>query len=579
MKDDQHELVETDVLVIGGGCAGCWAAIRANQMGARVVLADKAVVSRSGSAIYCHNFMAPLEEGMLDAWLEEIIKHSDYLGEPRFVEILLTEQGDRVRELIEWGMPFEKDEKGELLLTHGRGHAVSKVVLFDGRPLMELLRKEVLARKIKLMERVMLTELLTSDGQHPTTGRVTGAVGLHARTGQPVVVKAKAVVVTTGMTSGKLHFSYADNLTGDGQAMAYRAGADMGGMEFTFCPKFAAHKSGKPICNLIQFQTLDAHIVNSKGERFMKRYVPDRMERRSGIGLLIQGITKEVLEGRGPVYWDMTHFSTERMEQVKRIIPTTIAALNGAGIDPAKQKVECRAFVIHFGSFASGGVRIDTQGASSVPGLFAAGVAAQFSGAVELLSGIMLSFANVFGYRAGEAAARFAREQAESKIDNSQLKEVKSVVMAPLTRKGKFTPRDIYHQLLTHMIKPEIGVAKTEESIGQMLTHIELAAEERLPQLSVSDVHSLVQANEARNFVHFLEPVFVAARERKESRLTHYRLDHPYRDDIDWLKWVVVNKGPAGPAVSHEPLMVDKKWPEQPEPARVPAPIQITKVS
>ena len=579
MKNTDHELIETDVLVIGGGCAGCWAAIRADKMGARVVLADKAMISRSGSAIYCHNFMAPLEEGMLDAWLKEIIKYSDYLGEPRFVEILLTEQGYRVRELIEWGMPFEKDEKGDLLLTQGRGHSISKVVLFDGRPLMEVLRREILARKIKLVERVMLTELLTSDGQHPTTGRVIGAVGLHTRTGQSIVIKAKAVVVTTGMTSGKLHFSYADNLTGDGQTMAYRAGAQMGGLEFTFCPKFAAHKSGKPVCSLIQFQTLGAHIVNSKGERFMERYVPERMERRSGIGLLIQGITKEVMEGRGPVYWDMTHFSRQRMEQVRRIIPTTIAALNGAGIDPAKQKVECRAVVIHFGSFASGGVRIDTQGASSIPGLFSAGVAAQFSGAVELLSGVMLSFANVFGYRAGEAAARFAREQPESKIDKDQLQEVKSVIMSPLSRKGKFTPRDIYHGLLTHMIKPEIGVVKTEESIGRMLAQIELAAQEKLPQVSAQDIHTLVQANEARNFVHFLEPIFVAARERKESRLTHYRLDYPYKDDIDWLKWVVVKKGPKGATVSHEPLVQDRQWPELAKPGRAPALIQISKLS
>lgn len=172
------------------------------------------------------------------------------------------------------------------------------------------MRAQLLSQGVRLVERVMVIELLTSDGYHPTQGRVVGALGIHTRNGQSVVFKAKAVVQATGTMGHKLHGCYADNLTGDGQAMAFRAGAEHLNLEFSFIPGFHGFVKGKlAILAIMPFQTQGAHIINSLGQRFMKNYMPERMERLSTFGLLALAWSKEVLERRGPVYFDMRHFT------------------------------------------------------------------------------------------------------------------------------------------------------------------------------------------------------------------------------------------------------------------------------
>src|SRR3972149_5689386 len=152
-------MVETDVLVVGGGLAGCWAALRAREFTPSVTLVDKAVVARSGITLYCHDMIAPMPKAEVEAWLNDVVVHADYLSDQAYAETLLREQGDRVNDLVRFGVPFERDEAGNLFLGLGRGHVASRVVLYDGRKLMEVMRKEVLKREIKLVERVMVSDL------------------------------------------------------------------------------------------------------------------------------------------------------------------------------------------------------------------------------------------------------------------------------------------------------------------------------------------------------------------------------------------------------------------------------------
>ncbi len=571
-------IIDTDVLVVGGGCAGCWAAIRARDFTSQVTLVDKATVARSGSTVYCHDMLAPLPEGQLGPWLEDIVEHADYMSDQRYAEMVLREEGERVRQLVSWGVPFERDAKGELLLSFGRGHKNSRVLLYDGRVLMEVMRKEVLHRGIPLLERVMVTDLLTSDGHHPTREQVIGAVGLHTRTGQLVVLKAKAVVLATGMLTAKLRLHLADNLTGDARAMAFRAGAELAGLEFTFNPTFTAWHKGVALAGpgVIQFQTQGAYIVNSQGERFMEEYAPDRKERRSTKGFLGLAVTKEILEGRGPVYFDMRHFDAEKFEQVKRILPITMTGLEVMGIDPARDLIECRPVVASFGTGRNGGIRINRDGQSSLPGLVAAGVTLQFPGGSELPSGVTMAFCNVSGYRAGEQAASIAAEQGTSEVVQEQVLGLKDNIFSPMTRKPGVSPHQIYRRLNNKLVRPEYSLIKSEATIIDMLREIREVAREELPRVVARDIHELIKANEVANYVLLLELIYTSALERKESRLCHYRLDFPFRDDIDWLKWIVLRKEDSGIKISYQPVPVESNRIKLATHERIPSPLQFS---
>ena len=126
------------------------------------------------------------------------------------------------------------------------------------------------------------------------------------------------------------------------------------------------------------------------------------------------------------------------------------------------------------------------------------------------------------------------------------------------------------------MIRPEFGIIKNEETIKEMLNEIKRTHQEELPRVAARDVHELIKANEARNFVELVEPVYICALERKESRLIHYRRDYPYRDDLDWLKWVVLKKEGDVIKVRHEPVPVEKNRIKLKERRRIPAPVQFT---
>jgi succinate dehydrogenase/fumarate reductase flavoprotein subunit len=578
MRSLSEETIDTDVLVVGGGCAGCWAAIRARDLSADVTLVDKAKVARSGTTLYCHDILAPVPESEFDIWLKEVVEHADYMSDQEFAEILLKELGQRVEDLLDWGVPFERDEGGDLVRSLGRGHLVSRVLLYDGRIMMEKMRQEAIRKGVNIVQRVMVTDLLTSDGQYPTKGRVIGAVGLDTRTGRFVIIRANAVILCTGMIGAKLHFAYADNLTGDGQAMALRAGAEMAGLEFTFNPNYPAIRKDGALTgrSLIQFQTLGAHIVNSHGERFMEKYLPDLKERRSSYGLLGQAMAKEIIEGRGPIYFDMRHFTPREFEQARRIIPITMGILDDAKIDPARELVKCRPVVTCFSASGSGGIRIDTHGQSAVPGLFAGGVAAQFPGGAEVLSGGFIAFCSVFGYRAGQQAAKISQEGPPIKIDPDRVEVMRKGIFSPLERNTGPRPRDVYRRLAKKIIRPENSIILTEETIREMLNEVAAVETEELPYLRADDIHQLVEANELKNFVDNVRAIYISALERKESRLILYRRDYPFKDDLAWLKWVVVKIDNGDLKARFEPVVYQKGRIEPPEPKRTPSPIRFS---
>ena len=228
-----YEVQGSEVLVVGGGLASLSAAIGAKNFADRVTLVEKAKVGRSGAGIYCHAYGAPVPDDAFERRIEEMVRQSGYLGDQSWFEIYLREIGERQRDMEKWGVLFEKDEQGNLKRDEIRGMGPKFMALAYGKQVIEATAQYARSAGVKVVERVAVTDVLTSDGNYPTEGHVVGAVGIDTRTGQFIVFRSKAVVITTGMISGKLHRVWMDNVTGDGHAMAFRAGAEIGGMEFS----------------------------------------------------------------------------------------------------------------------------------------------------------------------------------------------------------------------------------------------------------------------------------------------------------------------------------------------------------
>ncbi|MEE8449868.1 MAG: FAD-binding protein [Thermodesulfobacteriota bacterium] len=572
------KVIETDVLVVGGGLAGFRAAMRARDFVDRVTLVDKANVARGGGTVFCHVMVAPAPKEARQDWLRDIVEHAEYFSNQEWAETVLEEQGNRVKELEQWGISFQRDEKGEYLLMPPRGADKLRAIYYEGRKLAQRMREILLEAGINIIERVMVIDLLTSDGKHPTQGNVVGAIGLHTRTAETYMMRSGAVVITSGQLAGKLKSM--DNLTGDGQAMAYRAGAELSGMEFAHWPNFslctrAPDGEIRFLYSGAQFQNHGAWIVNAGGERIMKRYAPQLMERRSGFGLIGQAMAKEYLEGRGPLYFDMRHFPKEEVLRLRKVLPQTLAAFDRAQLDISHDLVEVIPMVIHGGA-GNGGIKTGLRGESSLDGLFTAGVAAQMRGCIEPPASFAQAVCNVFGHRAGEDAGRYAAGRGEVTPRQEQVEELLERALSPLGRIDGLAADDIFLAVNRVLVPWEFSMFKTEASINEALSELERIEREDLTRVRAEQPHELIKANEARNYLLMCRLSYMSALERKETRLCHYRQEYPFRDDINWLKWITLRREGEDIKLGFEPIPIESYKIRPPTLTKVPAAVQFS---
>jgi len=555
--------LDVDVLVIGGGLAGTWAALRAKDLADNVVLVEKAKVSRSGCSSFAAGVMlCPFPEDNLTEWAEELVERGEYLCDQDWVELLLHEQVERIKDMERMGFPFERDDAGKIIRIVGRAHIRTRMLMFHGKKLMEAMRQEILKKGVRLVERTMITGLLTSDGKHPTQGEVVGAVGFNPRTEEFQTFRAKAVIVATGPACGKVGGGYTDANTGDGTAMAFRAGTELIGMEFCIRgdPTIWANKHLAYGINMIQGH--GATFLNAKGERFMEKYAPVLKERARKIEICT-AMCKEVLEGRGPIYCDMRHFPPETFERFRKVIPHTMRVFDAAGIDPSAQLIE---YAPRWGVYVvsgEGGIKINLDCETNVPGLYAAGTGGwNPTQGTYSVGGNNLAFCCVSGFRAGERAAKFALDKNGVALQADQVRALKEATLAPLNRKDGCVPDEIFERIQRAAIPARFGVFKSEARIKHVLSELNKVKRES-SRLTATNYHELVKANEAPNYALLSELTFRAAIERKESRGFHFREDYAERDDVSWLKWIILKLQKGKVQVSFEPIPIDR-YPFQP---------------
>ncbi len=533
MNAPDQKRLKTDVLVVGGGGAGMFAAIKAKEAGAeKVTLVTK---GKFGSDS-CTKFAA----GVLDVVTPEDDKEQEFqkrhlgdgwgagLSDEEWVWVRVNEGYDRLCELVSWGVEFAKTPTGEIERLPMKRDA--KKAMFHGTDLSAVMAKETKRRGVEIVEHTMVTDLLTEDGK--PVARVVGAVGFGTRTGEYIVLQAKAVVLAAGGCAYKNRSACQRMVTGDGSAMGYRAGAVVGKLDQA---AFHVTSTEFDAQGMNIFQGFGGKFINAKGEEFLVHYDP-ALGNHTSVSRLNQASAMEVRQNRGPVYLDMTHFTPEQVQRMKWILPVPAKVMERAGIIVGDRIVRVTPWAgVFYGSVsAGGGIEVmNTKCESSLPALYSCG---DNMAKAKNTRSLMAAFTS--GARAGKYAAEYAKKADMAPLSEEQVEELKAFAFSPLKRRDGVTPDHLTIKLLETINPYEVTMVMTDDRLLKALERIELIRDTELPMLFACDTHYLRMANEVRSMYLFAEMQLRSIHFRKESRDSCLKEDYPYTDNINWLKWV-----------------------------------------
>ena len=524
---------QADVLVIGGGAAGAMAAIRAREAGADVLLVDKSVFGRSGCAALASGAYITYMPG--DDLMIHLGGRGVLTNQTKAIEAIYATH-DVLQILDGWGVRFVK-ERGEIWRGKGGSGAAASGGLAaglvgGGTAMMKVVRGVALRAGVRVLNRVSVTDLLTSDGRHPTGGRVVGALGVSGREREVHVCEAKSVV----MCAGGFNFGYKRpgqwfagmplNITSDGVAMQLRAGAVMGNMACG--SKYLQTMEFMCAPGIEHFTTMGTSYFNRQGEDVMKRFSESEAEntRRLSLG---QAVALEMLEGNGPVYLDCTKLPPENIRMLYEVIPIIMNTLEAGGYNISKERVPyLPVLAATYGSSHGGGAVVDDQCRTSLPGLFAAGAS---SDGMNISPNLNLSWCMVLGWWAGLHAADYARN---ADLEGAVERQVESLT-ASATKyvKPEGTAFDEVHGRAADLLH-ELGVILSDEKIVRVRRGLEEILE-TYDNVMARDPHDLVKVLGLRNSIEALTAVLDYLLHRQESRGSVINRDHPETDNEKWL--------------------------------------------
>ncbi len=558
-----------DVLVIGAGGAGLRAAIEAKEAGADVGLVCKSLLGKAHTVMAEGGVAAAMAHvAPADSWqvhFRDTMVGGKYLNNPRMAQLHAMEAPDRVRELEYWGAAFDRTRDGRILQRPFGGHTNPRLAHVGDRTGLEMIRTlqdRAVAAGIEVYMECTVTRLTTGPRG------VTGAFGYWRTTGRPIVFPAKAIVLATGgigkayeITSNSWEYS------GDGQALAYAAGADLIDMEFVqFHPTGMVWPPGVRGLLVTEAVRGEGGILRNKdGDRFMWKYLPDERraeyaetddEAKRWVTALSEGretdarrppelstrdnvsraIYTEVKEGRGSphggVFLDISYLPADL---VRRKLPSMYEQFKElADVDITTGPMEVGPTT----HYVMGGIRVVAEtGATTVPGLYAAGEVAGGMHGANRLGGNSLSDLLVFGARTGgAAAAHAAAEASEPYVDPLQVGEATRDLEAPLERRDGEDPYAIQRDLQA-MMQSLVGIFRVEDDLNEAIRRLgELRT--RLGNVQVTGGRAYNPSwnlvFELANLLTVSEAITRSARQRTESRGAHSRIDYPATDDTHW---------------------------------------------
>src|SRR5450759_1579069 len=526
--------LESDVLVIGAGGAGIFAAIAAARDGCRVHLIDRSLIGRGGATVMAQMTVAvALGEQCPDHWeyhLADTLKAGRGLCDPALAQLLCEHAPLRIRELDAWKIGWAR-ENGHLKQALAPGHDRARCVYVDflntGPAVSRTLRAQLnRIDGIRRIGDVLITDIVVHDGE------AVGAVGLHLVSGKTVALEAKSVIIATGgLTRLYRRNSGSLNMGGDGYALALRAGAELIDMEFVqFFPigHLAPRMIGMDPIMWDPFRyKLGGRLLNAEGEEFAERYG----QAESGQYALTRDVAtyaifKEVEAGRGsPAGGAYLSFAHVPEAELRKAFGPVIDRLAKNGIDLTKMPVE----VAPIAHYHMGGVRVNASMETRVPNLFAAGEAVGGANGANRLSGNALTEAFVFGEHAGTAAAARAKSRGASGWNAKAAAAELDFLSGPGSAAAAPNTAALVMELQA-LMADNVGPFRTEAQLGLALQGLEQMQRELGALPAGGSAHyNMVRLDwlDLRNMLLVAQTVVLAAIERKESRGAHQREDYP----------------------------------------------------
>jgi fumarate reductase (CoM/CoB) subunit A len=526
---EQITQIDTDVLVVGGGLAALRCAYEARLAGVRVTVVVKGRLGRSGSsAMTSAGYSAVIDVADTPAiHAQDTLAGGRGLGDRHLIEVLAAEAPARRDDLLALGAQLARADDGSLVVHPSGDHSVSRTVVaasFRGLDLTLPLADAVRAGGCEVLEQTMALDLLVG------AGRVLGAVCLR-RGEEPglVAVRAGAVVLATG-GAGALYAisSNPSDVTGDGYAIALRAGARLRDMEFV---QFYPWRCIEPFDRgrmPIQPSTfkLGARLYNSRGERFMERFDPDKLE-AAARDVSARAIYQQISEGldvRGGVLLDISPLTDEQWRYTN---PRPAAWFDARGLDPR----ETDLVIAPEAHFFMGGVIVDDHGRAGLEGLYVAGETAGGVHGANRSDSNAIPETQVFGTRAGAAAAREYLTAPDEALDQALSAWQQSLVIGDGSEPS--TDFKELRRQLQAIAWRDLGIARQQDNLARGLQ--ELRALHTVA--AAAPVHTIGELRDRTELLDLLlvgAACFTAALVRTESRGAHWRSDHPDRDDADW---------------------------------------------
>jgi succinate dehydrogenase/fumarate reductase flavoprotein subunit len=559
-----------DVLVIGTEGTGARASIEAAEKGADVLAVTKGFLARSGATLTADGEIdvdsrSAREifgvEGSPDdspeQFARDMIREGDYLADQRLAAIHTEEAPTRVKELLDWGANLEG-------FIHAPGHTYPRGLWIPGLKLARLLARRMRSMGVSVLENAMVVDLLCdAEG-------VLGAIALHIPTGRLLLLRSRAVVLATGGAMRVFPLTTApEELTGDGLAMALRCGAALQDMEFPmFLPyTFLTPPALRGVIFPYDVSTLlEVHALNRRGERYMARWDPQRLEKTTR-DINSVAAAMEIRAGRGSraggTFLSFEHLPRNLLEFSAEWFPGNLRNWRAAGFRlrdffPSLEEAWEVTPACHFWN---GGLKIDERCRTVIPGLFAAGEGTAGIHGANRLAGNALTMTQVWGKRAGFFAAAFAercKASPSSKLrepDRAQVEEVARKVLRLRSPAPGPTVVEV-RQEIRRIAGEMVGIVREEESLSQALGAIS-DLRDQLPHQCVQGQdpcfnREWVEGLQNENMLDVLEAVVRASLARRESRGALYRVDYPFTDDDRWLCNLVLQRHDAGWTIREE---------------------------
>lgn len=528
-KDFTQDVQETDVLVIGGGMAALFAAVKAHDAGAKVTMVSKGRLGSSGLTPFAKGIFSYDKSNAamsIDDFVAKVSESAIGTNNPVFTRQLAEHSYERVQELKSWGF-------------------------FDSALYANSFLRPIEARNIPLIERVMITHLLKEKG------RVVGASGFSLDENKVIHFSAKTVVLCTGSGGFKPSGFPVCDLTHDGSIMAYDIGAKITGKEWNDGHPGSAKNSGS------SYDNWHGQIEEKPSTTTI------RINHHLGVDLNYRAYMQGGPVAMGPPRPDNGPDNESAQLSGGPYVPAVFRETGGP--PPPRPQQEQGLFSLfrqnkHDGPPGMGGesvggssagmaihkseglVPVDATGLSTVPGLYAAGDAlgSYMSGGIYTQIGSSLAGSAVQGAMAGEAAALASADLTRITVAETRLNQIQEEILAPLKREKGFSPAWVTQVLQAVMIPNFVLYIKKERMMNGALAYVEELNEHHVPMLLAEDRHQLRLAHETRNMIVTAEMKLKASLMRKESRCSHYRLDYPEIDNENWQAWINIYKDAEG---------------------------------